>query len=476
MGNEWRIFKIGELGKVVTGKTPSTKKPEYFTGQYPFITIPDMGSSVFVSETTRTLSEAGAEVMKSCRLPKNSVMMSCIATIGKCGITTKDSFTNQQINSVICDQEKVNSLYLYYVFTQLRQVLDAAGGGGSVYTNVSKSRFSNIPVTLPSLTNQRSIAHILGSLDDKIELNRQMNRTLEAMAQAIFKSWFVDFDPVVWNAVKAGKPVPARFAETAARYKADLSAVASAKAEGRNLCLPKKIADLFPDSFEDSELGEIPNGWKAGLILDLGEVICGKTPPTKDSDNYGEKVPFITIPDMHEKVFVTQTGKCLSTQGAKTQPKKFLPPKSICVSCIATPGLVILTSEKSQTNQQINSVIPEDYLSPYYCFQLLRRLGDQIRAGGSGGSVLLNLNKTQFSKIKILLAEQRAIEAYHKLVEPLFDRLLSNERESATLASLRDTLLPKLISGELHLPAAALELTAQADVPDAENFVEEARG
>jgi len=101
MGSEWRIFKIGELGKIVTGKTPSTKKPEYFTGRYPFITIPDMGSSVFVSETVRTLSEAGAKVMKSCRLPKNSVMMSCIATIGKCGITTKDSFTNQQINSVI---------------------------------------------------------------------------------------------------------------------------------------------------------------------------------------------------------------------------------------------------------------------------------------------------------------------------------------------------------------------------------------
>ena len=318
-----------------------------------------------------------------------------------------------------------NQGYLYYWMAS-KPFVDFAtrGSEGTRMPRAKWEHVSRYKQTRLPMDDQRAIAHILGSLDDKIELNRQMNRTLEAMAQAIFKSWFVDFDPV------------------------------RAKAEGRDPGLPKDIADFFPDSFEDSELGEIPNGWKAGLVLDLGEIICGKTPPTKDPDNYGEEIPFITIPDMHEKVFVTQTGKCLSIQGAKTQPKKFLPSKTICVSCIATPGLVILTSEKSQTNQQINSVIPEDYLSPYYCFQLLRRLGDQIRAGGSGGSVLLNLNKTQFSKIKILLAEQRAIEAYHKLVEPLFDRLLSNERESATLSSLRDTILPKLISGELHVPDA----------------------
>jgi len=278
---------------------------------------------------------------------------------------------------------------------------------------------------LPPLSEQQAIACILGALDDKIELNRRMNKTLEGMARAIFKSWFVDFDPV------------------------------RAKAEGQQPPgLAPHIADLFPDVFEESELGEIPEGWKVGVVSDLGEVICGKTPPTKDPDNYGEDIPFITIPDMHGKVFVTQTGKYLSKQGAKTQPKKFLPPKSICVSCIATPGIVILTSEKSQTYQQINSLIPKDSSSPYYCFQLLRRLGDQIRAGGSGVSVLLNLNKSLFSQIKILLSEQRIIGAYHTLVEPLFDRLLSNELEYHSLAAIRDTLLPRLISGELHVSDA----------------------
>jgi len=260
-----------------------------------------------------------------------------------------------------------------------------------------------------------------------------MNETLEAMARAIFKSWFVDFDPV------------------------------RAKAEGRDPCLPNEIADLFPDSFEDSELGEIPKGWKIGNVAELGEIICGKTPPTIEPTNYGDDIPFITIPDMHGNVFIAKIGKRLSIKGANLQKNKFLPEKSICVSCIATPGLVVITSEKSQTNQQINSVIPKNELSPYYCYELLQRLGHQIRSGGSGGSVFSNLNKTQFSQLEILLAEKDVIKKYHAYIESLFDRLLSNQRENQTLLVLRDTLLPRLISGELR-------------VPDAERFIEEAGG
>lgn len=185
MSEEWTARKIGSFGRVVTGKTPSTKEADNFDGPYPFITIPDLDGRVFVGRAERTLSEKGAVSMRNLLLPANAVMMSCIATIGKCGITTKPSFTNQQINSVICHDD-VEPRYLYYCFTQLGHALDAAGGGGSVYTNVSKSRFSDIEVEIPSLPEQRAIAGVLGALDDKIELNRRMNETLEALAQAEF--------------------------------------------------------------------------------------------------------------------------------------------------------------------------------------------------------------------------------------------------------------------------------------------------
>ncbi|MDD3927186.1 MAG: restriction endonuclease subunit S, partial [bacterium] len=189
---KWVKQKIGSLGRVVTGKTPPTSDKSNFDGPYPFITIPDLNGRVFIDETERTLSEKGANNISSSLLPPNAVMMSCIATIGRCGITTQPSFTNQQINSLI-PSGKVDSRFLYYVFTQLGHELQAAGGGGSVYTNVSKNRFSEIEIDIPAdITEQCTIAHILGTLDDKIELNRRMNETLEAMARAIFKSWFVD--------------------------------------------------------------------------------------------------------------------------------------------------------------------------------------------------------------------------------------------------------------------------------------------
>jgi len=226
MAGEWVKRKIGSLGRVVTGKTPPTADSSNFGGPYPFITIPDLDGHVLIDRTERTLSEKGAEILRSCLLPPDSVMMSCIATVGRCGITTQPSFTNQQINSVIPNDE-VDSRFLYYVFTQLGHELESAGGGGSVYTNVSKNRFSDIEVLLPAdLSEQRAIAHILGTLDDKIELNRRMSETLEAMARALFKAWFVDFEP------------------------------------GMGGFETRPYDDLFPDRLVDSELGQIPEGWR----------------------------------------------------------------------------------------------------------------------------------------------------------------------------------------------------------------------
>ncbi len=196
VSKEWVRRRIGTLGQVVTGKTPSTAERSNFDGPYPFITIPDLDGRVLIDNTKKTLSEKGAAALRTCLLPSGAVLMSCIATVGKCGVTTRPSFTNQQINSVV-PRGDLDSRFLYYVFTQLGHELESAGGGGTVYTNVSKGRFSDIEVVVPvDLPEQRAIAHILGTLDDKIELNRRMNETLEAMAQTLFKSWFVDFDPV----------------------------------------------------------------------------------------------------------------------------------------------------------------------------------------------------------------------------------------------------------------------------------------
>jgi len=245
---------------------------------------------------------------------------------------------------------------------------------------------------------------------------------------------------VIDNALAAGKPIPDEFAERAAR-RAQLT-------HGKSP-LPENIRRLFPDEFEDSELGLIPKGWRVGTVADLGNIVCGKTPPTSEPANYGNEIPFITIPDMHDKVFVTTTARYLSSTGAATQPKKLLPPLSVCVSCIATPGLVALTSQPSHTNQQINSVVCSDDISPYWCYLQLVNMRNEIVTGGAGGSATLNLNKGQFSSLKLVLADKHVIAAFHAKTTPLFASILTISNQILVLSAIRDLLLPRLLSGNL---------------------------
>ena len=157
---------------------------------------------------------------------------------------------------------------------------------------------------------------------------------------------------------------------------------------------------------------------------------------------------------MHGNVFATATARKLSNAGAASQANKTLAAGAICVSCIATAGLVVITSENSQTNQQINSVIPHQRDGTYFWYWVLKGLGAEISAGGSGGSVLSNLSKGRFEMLRVLYPPQVLITAYQAAVRPLFETILANTHQSRTLATLRDTLLPKLLSGELSVGKA----------------------
>ena len=319
-----------------------------------------------------------------------------------------------------------NPRFAYYFL----QTLNLAGyNSGSAQPSLNRNFIYSIRIQVPARWEQDEIADLLNSLDDRIALLRETTATLEAIAQALFKSWFVDFDPV--RAKQQGL-APAGMDEA--------------------------TADLFPASFEESTLGLVPKGWRAGIVADLGVVVCGKTPPTAEPENYGDEVPFITIPDMHAKLVVTAASRSLSRLGADSQRKKYLPPGSICVSCIATPGLVVRVTSESQTNQQINSVVPHPAWGKAFPLFLLRRIGDAVRIGGSGGSVFHNLSKSGFEALGVLLADVKVVERFDELVEPLVEKITANQTQAQTLATLRDTLLPRLISGQLRLPQAGIEL------------------
>lgn len=290
--------------------------------------------------------------------------------------------------------------YIYFLFKTLNLIDTAAAVPG-----LSRDSLYNIEVKIPPLNAQRKIASILSDYDDLIEVNERKIKILEDMAKLIYKEWFVKFKFPGYEKVKMVK----------------------------------------------SELGKIPEGWRICDIGSIGKVITGKTPSTKEMDNFGDYMPFITIPDMHNKIFVIKTERYLSKKGVIKQSNKTLPRNAICVSCIATMGLVVITTENSQTNQQINSVVLDDLSTLEYLFFVLKSLRTKITLYGGSGTAANILNKEKFSKLKIVNPEKKIIEQFHCLIEPIFNQIENIMRQNNTLCQTRDMLLPKLISGKIDV-------------------------
>jgi type I restriction enzyme S subunit len=342
--------------------------------------------------------------------------------------------------------------FIYYF---LKQFDFKKYNSGSAIPSLNRNFIYPIETSLPPLVEQKAIAHILGTLDDKIELNRKMNETLEAMARALFKSWFVDFDPVRRNMARSSSEAVSRYGPTGH----------STTASYRDA----ELDALFPGEFEDSALGRIPRGWRVGKIKDIGRIITGKTPPTAERSYYGNAIPFITIPDMHNQVFVRSTSRYLSHAGAAYQKDKLLPPGSICVSCIATPGLVIIAAQPSQTNQQINSIVPAKPDTTFYWYHAVKAIMADIVSKGAGGSVFYNVNKGLFEETSIIHPPDELIAAYQLSARSLFEKLRATLVVTESLTEIRDTLLPKLISGELRVPALSSP-EGRIEGKDAERF------
>jgi type I restriction enzyme S subunit len=278
-------------------------------------------------------------------------------------------------------------------------------------------------ITLPPISEQRAIAHILGNLDDKIELNRRMNATLEAMARAIFKSWFVDFDPV------------------------------RAKSEGRAPeGLAPEIAALFPDGFEDSELGEIPKGWSVKPVGELSNIVGGSTPSTKNLDYWeGGNHQWATPKDLSglSVPVLLCTERKVTDEGLAQISSGLLPAGTVLLSSRAPIGYLAITEIPVAINQGFIAMQPKKGIPNLFFLYWAELFHDEI-VSRANGSTFLEISKANFRPIPIATPSPEVFGAFEKIVRPLYRRLVANEQESRTLATLRDTLLPKLLSGELR--------------------------
>jgi type I restriction enzyme, S subunit len=266
---------------------------------------------------------------------------------------------------------------------------------------VNRNHLHAMDVRVPSLPVQRRIADILSAYDDLIENNQRRIKILEEMARSLYREWFVHFRFPGHDKVK-----------------------------------------MVPSS-----LGPIPQGWEVKTIRQFGQVITGKTPSKANPDLYGKDIPFVKTPDMHGNMFILETGEGLTTAGAESQANKTIPAGSICVSCIGTIGVVSLTKEACQTNQQINSVVLTEDVTREFLFFRLQDLKQKLENLGSTGATMGNVNKGKFESIEIMVPPMILLEEYHRLVSPIFFAILNLSQSIVNLRRTRDLLLPRLLSG-----------------------------
>ena len=287
----------------------------------------------------------------------------------------------------VVDSEQVSSEYLMMWFQ--RPEFDRYArfhSHGSAREIFDWDELCGVYLPLPDIDRQREIVEEYETLSRRIRLNEQMIKKLEATTQTLYRKMFVD-------------------------------------------------------GIDKENLLE---GWRMGTLGEFGEVITGKTPSTLDEDNFGNYMPFLTIPDMHDGVFAIKTERGLSKKGVSSQANKTIPKNSVCVSCIGTSGLVVITTQDCQTNQQINSIVPHKHFALEYIYQLCCGLELIIAEYGMGGAVLNNLNKSEFENLQVVIPSDVMIQLFHEQVLPVYSTIHLRKQENSKLTELQSLLLAKM--------------------------------
>jgi len=392
---------------------------EVLSGGKPLVTTKHLkGGKIDFDKTYNISEEDFDKINKRSKVDKWDVLISMIGTVGEIYLVEEEPDYAIKNLGLFKVGDELNSKWLYFYLksklgqNQIRFLLQ-----GSTQQYISLTSLREFPIFVPNDDKEKQkVINILSALESKIELNQKMNETLEEIAKTLFKSWFIDFDPV------------------------------RAKAEGRPTGLSKEISDLFPDSFEDPELGEIPRGWRADCLQNIVECFDSKRIPLSKKSRqervgiypyYGATSIIDYVDDYlfdDELVFIGEDGSVERDDG--------------------TP-FVQFINDKCWVNNHAHVLKAKDQFSNFYIYIFL----NQVKIGPYvTGAVQKKINQTNLFSIPVIIPDKKILKAFNSITDPLKDKIFLNSKESDVLSSIRDTLLPKLISGELK-------------ISDAENFI-----
>lgn len=386
---------------------------------------------------------------------ENDVLFSNIRTYFRKVWAAK--FNGGASNDVIVFRTKnenvLNQSFLYYLLSNERFIeYTVATAKGTKMPRGDKSAINKYTFNLPEdIGIQIRASSILGSLDKKIDLNRQMNQILEQMAQALYKSWFVDFDLVIDNALEAGNTIPGELTIRATKRK-ELG-------EFRKP-LPDSIKNLFPSEFEFcDELDRwIPKGWKNGKVDEVANVIGGGTPSTKIPEYFCENgIPWLSPKDLsgYKWKFISKGATDITELGLNKSSANLMPKGTVLFSSRAPIGYIAIAENEICTNQGFKSLVPKDGMVSEYLFQYLKLKTNDIEAI-STGSTFKEISGTAMKSLEILIPTKDLLYQYKLETDAINDKMRICHTESKTLQSIRDTLLPKLISGEVPIEDSIL--------------------
>jgi type I restriction enzyme S subunit len=402
----WNEFTIGDLCTKVTDG--SHFSPQEVSSGHPMFSVKDMVENGFdYSKVKRISKEDYMKLSKGdCKPRKDDILIAKDGSYLKHVFVCKEEKEEGILSSIAILRPDKNKIYPDY-FKHLLRAPSVKGMmesfvSGSALPRIVLKDFKKMKLSIPDVPTQRRIASILSAYDDLIEINNKRIKLLEETARELYNEWFVRM--------------------------------------------------RFPGYREMKLVKGVPEGWEINELKKIGIIITGKTPSTFIKEYYNGETPFIKTPDMHGNMFIFHTEEYISEKGVKSQKNQTLPAGSIVVNCIgALAGSVSITTQISQTNQQIHSIKLHDHIDLEYLFWAISDLKEMIHQYGNTGSTMTNLSKGKYENLKILYPSKKLILEYHKIVLPIFEQIKILLKQNNQLRQIRDRLLPRLISGKLQV-------------------------
>lgn len=451
----WSVRTLKDCAAWYSGGTPSRAVPNYWNGAIPWISAKSL-TDFYVTDSQECVTEEGAR--NGTRLvPKDTILFvvrgMSLKSEFRMGLTTRAVTFNQDVKALVANESVHAPFLAYAIRARTEEILQLVGEAGHGTGVLPTDRMQSLLIAVPPLPEQKRIAEVAQSLDFKIDLNRRINQTLEAMAQAIFKSWFVDFDPVKAKivAIQEGRdPLRAAMRAISGKSEAELDALPP-----EQYAPLAATAALFPDEMEESELGEIPGGWACGLLGDICSFTAGSAFKPEHQGSTEGDYPFIKVSDMNlagNEVFIQSANNYVS-KTQRSEMKAKLHPLGATVFAKIGVALIsnrrrLLTTPTIIDNNLMSASPIEGKSGQYFLYSMLSTIDFNTLVSGTA---LPYLNVSDIKKIPIVRPLHDAGRAFEAKASSIFSMIQTLAAQSSTLVTTRDTFLPKLLSGEVEV-------------------------